>query len=272
MMVNWSLRGCARHGHVTYAPHEKELRERLRATTTAGEAWRCLRCGDFTLGDAQASGPAEDAPLLLRGPELRDALVLRLLAVERAVRGLLILLLAYGVHRFSNAKASISRVFEQDLPLLRPLADKLGVNLDDSGVVGTIRSLLAARHSTLALVAGGLLAYGMLQMIEAVGLWRLKRWGEYFAVVATSLFLPLEIYELFDRVTVTRIGALTINLAAVIYLLLSKRLFGLRGGKAAYEAKRHSRSLIEVESAAVLTDLGRPSRRASRAAARGISP
>ncbi|MDP9239504.1 MAG: DUF2127 domain-containing protein [Actinomycetota bacterium] len=269
--MNWSLRGCARHGHVTYAPYEKDLRDRLRASTMAGEAWRCLRCGDFTLGAAQASGPAEDAPLLLRGPELRDALVLRLLAVERGVRGLLIVALAYGVYRFSNAKASISKVFEEDLPLLHPLADKLGYNLDDSGVVSIIRSLLAAQHSTLELVAGGLLAYGTLQVIEAVGLWRLKRWGEYFAVVATSLFLPLEIYELIEKVTITRVGALTINLLAVAYLLLSKRLFGLRGGKAAYDAKRHSKSLIEVESAAVRTDFTQPTRKAARQAARGIS-
>jgi uncharacterized membrane protein (DUF2068 family) len=236
---------------VTYAPYEKGLRDRLRATTAAGDAWRCLRCGDFTLGAPQGEGPAEDAPLLLRGPGLRDALVLRLLAVERGVRGLLVVLLAYGVYRFSNAKASISRVFEQDLPLLRPLASKLGYDLDDSGVVSSIRSLFAARHSTLALVTYGLLAYAALQLTEAVGLWRLKRWGEYFAVVATSVFLPLEVYELSHRVTVTRIGALVVNLAAVLYLLLSKRLFGLRGGKAAYEAKRHSKSLIEVEAAAV---------------------
>jgi hypothetical protein len=33
----------------------------------------------------------------------------------------------------------------------------------------------------------------------------------------------------------------------VVYLLLSKRLFGLRGGKAAYEEERHESSLLEVE-------------------------
>ncbi len=248
--MDWSLRTCARKGHVTYAPYERDLRDRLRATTAVGEAWRCLRCGDFTVGQPHGDGPAEDAPLLPRGPELRDALVLRLLAVERGIRGLLILVLAYGVYRFSNAKGALSKVFEQDLPLMRPLAHQLGVNLDDSGVVTTLRAVLSARHSTLALVTYGLIAYGTLQVVEAVGLWRLKRWGEYFAVVATSLFLPLEVYELLHKVTFTRIGALTINVAAVIYLLLSKRLFGLRGGKRAYEAKRHSKSLIEVETAA----------------------
>ncbi len=69
-------------------------------------------------------------------------------------------------------------------------------------------------------------AYALIEFIEAVGLWLMKRWGEYFAVVATGVFLPLEIYELTEKVTVLRLGALVINLAAVIWLLWSKRLFG----------------------------------------------
>ena len=35
------------------------------------------------------------------------------------------------------------------------------------------------------------------------------------------------------------------------YLLWTKRLFGLRGGHAAFEAERHSASLLEVERAAL---------------------
>ena len=46
-----------------------------------------------------------------------------------------------------------------------------------------------------------------------------------------------------------------INVAFVLYILLSKRLFGIRGGAAAYEAERASESLLEVEkSAALLPD------------------
>jgi hypothetical protein len=43
--VDWSLSGCARKGHVTYAPDEPELRDRLMAPIAGGTAWRCLRCG-----------------------------------------------------------------------------------------------------------------------------------------------------------------------------------------------------------------------------------
>ncbi len=249
--MDWNLRTCGRRGHVTYAPTEPELRERLRAETGLGVAWRCLRCGDFVLGEPRGTGPAGDAPLVPRGRALRDALILRLLAIERWGRGVLIILAAYGIYRFRAHHDATQRGFNEDLPLIRPLAQKLNFNLDDSSIVHTIQSVINAQTRTLAWVAIGLLGYGLLQLVEGTGLWLLKRWGEYFAVVATSLGLPIEVYELVEKVTTFRIVAFAINVAAVLYILLSKRLFGIRGGKAAYEAQRHEASLLEVEAAGV---------------------
>ncbi len=249
--MDWNLRVCGRHGHVTYAPTEDELRSRLHTHTPVGEAWRCLRCGDFVLGPPRGRGPAEDAPIVLRGRALRDATILRLLAIERFSKGLLVLLAAYGVYRFRARHDAIQRAFQEDLPLIRPLADKIGWDLDKSSIVHTIRTVVEAKANMLLWLAVGLIVYGGLQLTEGVGLWLLKRWGEYFAVVATSLFIPIEIYELTQRVTWFRVAALIVNLAAVAYILLSKRLFGLRGGHAAYEAERHETSLLEVEEAAL---------------------
>jgi uncharacterized membrane protein (DUF2068 family) len=248
---SWDLRACGRRGHTTYAPDEPELRERLHVETPTGEAWRCLRCADFVPGPAEASGPAADAPIVLRGRALRDAFILRLLAVERAVRGVLLLVLAYALHRFSGAQGSLQKVFEQDLPLLKPLADRFGVDLETSGPVKLIREAFGVSPHTLFLLTLGVAAYGALELLEAVGLWLLRRWGEYVAVVGTSIFLPLEIRELLDRVTVLRLLAFLVNVGAVAYLLWTKRLFGLRGGRAAFEAERQSESLLEVEAAAL---------------------
>jgi len=248
--VDWSLRACARKGHVTYAPTEPELRRHLHAATPAGEAWRCLRCGDFVPGQPRGSGQADDAPLVPRGRVLRDLFILRILGVERAVRGVLILLLVYGVVRFRDRQADLRRAFEEDVPLLRPLADKLHFNLDDSGVVHTIQHILALQTRTLFWIAIGLAVYALIELVEGVGLWYAQRWAEYLTVVATAAFLPLEVYELTEKVTGLRVGALIFNIAAVIYLLVAKRLFGIRGGHRAMEAERHSESLLEVEHAA----------------------
>lgn len=266
--MDWNLRTCGRRGHVTYAPSEDTLRGRLHVETAVGEAWRCLRCGTFVLGAPVGSGPADEAPIVLRGRALRDAIILRLLAVERFVKGLLVLLAAYGVFRFRANKDAVQRAFDEDLPLVKPLSDKLHWNLDNSAVVHTLRRVIEAESDTLKWIAVGLIVYGGLQLAEGTGLWLLKRWGEYFAVVATSIFIPVEIYELTERVTWIRVGALIINIAAVVYILLSKRLFGLRGGHAAYEAERHETSLLEVEDVAGSAEVPKRLREPGAAAVR----
>src|SRR5262245_40752479 len=104
--MDWNLRSCGRHGHVTYAPDEADLRRSLHVLTPVGEAWRCLRCGDFVIGAPKQSGPADHAPTVLRGRALRDLVILRLLAVERVLRGLIVLLAAYGVYKVRNNRGS----------------------------------------------------------------------------------------------------------------------------------------------------------------------
>jgi uncharacterized membrane protein (DUF2068 family) len=248
---DWNLRSCGRHGHVTYRPTEPALAERLRAETVAGEVWRCLRCGTYVPGEPHGTGPADAAPIVLRGRALRDAFILRLLAVERFVRGLLLVALAYGVYKFNGSRDALQNVFETYLPLLKPVADKLGLDLQHAGPVKLIENALNARHSTLVLVAAGVLAYGVLQLGEGTGLWLMKRWGEYLAVVGTSAFIPLEVYEIAEKVTWLRIAALLVNVFAVVYIVWTKRLFGFRGGHAAFEAERQGASLLEIETSAM---------------------
>ena len=89
---------------------------------------------------------------------------------------------------------------------------------------------------TLTYLAIGLAAYALIELVESVGLWLGKRWGEYFAMVATSIFLPYEVYDLTVKITWLRVAAFVINVLLVIYLAWTRRLFGIRGGKAAYDA------------------------------------
>lgn len=249
LLVDWNLRSCGRRGHVTYAPDEPDLRTQLEVETPLGEAWRCLRCGDYVLGPPVGSGPAADAPEVRRGRQIRDMVILRLLALERLVRGVVVVLAAYAVFRFRDHQGSVQKAFNADLPAVQNLAEKFHWDIAKSSMIVDVQKILQIDRATLTLVSIGLFVYGGLQLIEATGLWLLKRWGEYFAAVATALFIPLEVYELVEKITWVRIGALLINIAAVIYLVLTKRLFGVRGGVAAYEAERHEERLLEVEAA-----------------------
>ncbi|MFE4412815.1 DUF2127 domain-containing protein [Streptomyces sp. NPDC093064] len=250
MAIDWDRRTCARKGHVTYAPDDPRLRIRLHARTALGDVWRCLRCGDFALGEPHGSGPAGDAPLVPRGKVLRDLFILRFLAFERALRGVFIVLVAVAVWKFSNSQDAVRRLFNEYLDVFRPVFRHFDYDLDHSPVIGTIQKTFGYRHSTLLIVASVLVAYALVELIEAVGLWYAKRWAEYLTVVATAAFLPLEIYELTEHVSAVKITTLVLNIVAVLYIALAKRLFGLRGGRRAFDEERRSASLLEVEESA----------------------
>src|SRR5262245_61590773 len=145
--MDWNLVGCARKGHVTYAPDEPALRDRLRAPTALGTAWRCLRCGAFVTAGPHRSGPAAAAPLIRRGAELRSELILRVFAVERFLRFLIIGAAAYGVWRFTSDRAGIERAYNNDLPAIRALYRDLGFDVHHSRLLGLIQ------HSTWLRVA-----------------------------------------------------------------------------------------------------------------------
>jgi uncharacterized membrane protein (DUF2068 family) len=71
----------------------------------------------------------------------------------------------------------------------------------------------------LELVALGAFLYAGLFTTEGVGLWLGRRWAEYLTVVATASFLPIEIFELVQRLTPPRVTALILNLLVVAYLI-----------------------------------------------------
>jgi uncharacterized membrane protein (DUF2068 family) len=172
-------------------------------------------------------------------------------AVERIIRFVVFAAAAYGVWRFKYDRADIQRAFNNDLPAIRTLYQDLGFNVNHSKLLGLIQHSFTLDSRTLTWLAIGLAVYALIELTEGVGLWLGQRWGEYFAMVATSVFLPYEIYDLTVKVTWLRVGALAVNLMLVVYLVWSKRLFGVRGGKQAYEARLRTESFIEVEQAAL---------------------
>jgi uncharacterized membrane protein (DUF2068 family) len=164
-----------------------------------------------------------------RGRALRDKIVLRVIAVDRALHFVILTIIAAAILVFA-ANQQVLRG-----PAYRVLSDlqgALGGPAQDSGhgLLHDLRRLFSIQHGTLVKVALVVGAYAVLEGAEAVGLWRQKRWAEYLTFIATTLLLPLEIYELSHKFSPLKIVTLLINLAVVVYLLLAKRLFGLRGG------------------------------------------
>ena len=270
--MDWSLLGCGASGHVTFAPDEPGLRERLSVSTREGAAWRCLRCGTFVIGEPTASGPVSAAPRVRRDKELRSALILRVFAVERFLRAIIFGVLAIAIWRFAASRMSIEEAYNHALPELRAFLRQLGFNVNHSKLLGLIQHAFTLNSRVLTWLALAAAAYAVVEIIEAVGLWLLKRWGEYFAMIATSVFIPYEIYDLTAKVTVLRLVAFVINVALVVYLVVTKRLFGVRGGKKAYEARLRSASILQAEIDALAAGPGTGPLPAGQAASAGGQP
>ena len=75
-------------------------------------------------------------------------------------------------------------------------------------------------------LAVAMFLYATLFIVEGIGLWMGKVWAEWLTVVATTSFIPFEVYEVAHKVSVVSVGILVANIAIVIYLLV--RRFALR--------------------------------------------
>ena len=73
-----------------------------------------------------------------------------------------------------------------------------------------------ARLRSLAALA---FLYSAVRFVEAYGLWRMRVWAEWFAILAGAVYLPIEVYEIFRRVTWMRGLVLLTNLFIVAYLV-----------------------------------------------------
>jgi uncharacterized membrane protein (DUF2068 family) len=143
-------------------------------------------------------------------------LLLRFIILEKGLVGILALLLSAGLLSLVN----------QDLELFAiQLADALNLDTDNRFLKLILTQLMDVKVSTLIGVSVVGFLYSILNFVEAVGLAMRYRWAEYLTVVATAIFIPFEVYELFVRLTPFRVTALVINVLIVVFLLRHKEMF-----------------------------------------------
>lgn len=246
--IDWELIVCGWRGHHLVGTDAAEIRpeDDLIARQYGGVRWhRCLRC-DSWLGLPPPEKPGHQHPpdrdeivVPLRGKALRDRVVLRLIAIDRAFHFVVLVLLGIGVEIFAAHESSLRGAYYRILSdIQRGVAGGPVQSTGHVGILHEVDRLFSLRSGALREVGAALLGYGLLEGIEAVGLWYTKRWAEYLTFIATTVLLPFEIYELATRVSVLKVIGFIINIAVVIYLLYAKRLFGLRGGGAVDERLR----------------------------------
>jgi uncharacterized membrane protein (DUF2068 family) len=144
----------------------------------------------------------------------RSRTIIRLIAAERFLRGLVLLgagayLLTHVGSDFSRLADHLMRRLELDphRPFLRHILEKL-------------RGLKA---STVVITGIAAIGYGLLELVEGTGLWLDQLWAEYLTVIATSLLIPFEVYELIRNPSPLKAAGIAVNVAIVVYLVYALR-------------------------------------------------
>ena len=135
---------------------------------------------------------------------------LRVVAVFEALKGALVLSAGFG----------LLSLVRRDL---QSLAERLvrHSHLDPARHYPRIfiEAVSHTNDSRLKSLAALAFLYAAVRLIEAYGLWHMRVWAEWFAIIAGSLFVPVEIYELFRRATWMRGLVFLTNLSIVAYLV-----------------------------------------------------
>ena len=249
---------CSIQGHYLPAAQALRLRDEDRGIgqdEDDGTRYsRCLRCDLWVRSPVPAAGdeayevvpPIDELDMPRRGKPLQDAIFLRLIALDRGVHAVMFGLLAIAL-----------LVIEIRLPAVRDwaasIADDLHGAVDNTAQAGSHVFLTEKLESVAHLETGEITVllvtatlYAVIEGVEAIFLWKERRWAEYLTVIATIGFIPFEIHELINKVTVLRVGALVVNVAMLAWLVWNKHLFGLNGGEAALEEN--------IDWAAILAD------------------
>jgi uncharacterized membrane protein (DUF2068 family) len=142
---------------------------------------------------------------------------IRAVAIFEAVKGALVLAAGFGLLRLLHKDAHRIAYEFISLVHLNPAQKypKIFIDLADNITDGK-----------LWFFAGLALMYSVFRFVEGYGLWRQRVWAEWLAVVSGSIYLPIEIYEVFVKISFVSVFALVANIfvvGLVAYMLIQKR-------------------------------------------------
>jgi uncharacterized membrane protein (DUF2068 family) len=233
---------CSIRGHHAPAARAKVLRpgvdDSLGLQIGEMRMSRCLRCECWISHGAPADGAIDTLPRFeqlaqpRRGHALEDAITMKLISVWRGLHvvifAIVAVLLAATLSNLSDWKQRASSLIID----LNRVVGETGHHGSANFLLRNLERVAQLKSSTVVLYLLIAVGYAVLEGAEAVGLWRERRWAEYLTVVATAALLPLEIHELFKQVTIFRVFALVANIGVLVFLVWTKRLFGVRRASA----------------------------------------
>ena len=127
-----------------------------------------------------------------------------------ALKGVLVLLAGFGL---------LALVHHDVQGFAERLVEHLHLNPASRYPRVFVQAAGAITDARLWLLATGAGAYAVLRFVEAYGLWRRRRWAEWFAVVSGGIYVPMEIYELMHGITWPKVVALLVNVGIVCFMV-----------------------------------------------------
>lgn len=149
----------------------------------------------------------------------KHTLFLKFIIGEKLLLGLLFAAISFGMLSLLNKDMVI---FTDRMVVF------LNLDIEKDYVQELVDWLTNIKGGTIIGISAGMFVLSSLNLVEAYGLHKRRRWAEWLTVIATSLFIPLELYEVVQEQTPVRVGALVINVAIVYYLAKHKELFPKR--------------------------------------------
>jgi uncharacterized membrane protein (DUF2068 family) len=139
---------------------------------------------------------------------------IRLIAAFKLFKGLV--LLAVGIGAVNLLHKDIAFEFVR-------WADLFRVDPNNHYIHRLLERFLTLDARKLRELSVGTFFYSALLLTEGTGLLLGKRWAEYFTIIATCSFIPLEVYEIVKRVSPAKLVVLLLNIVVVAYLVFVLR-------------------------------------------------
>jgi uncharacterized membrane protein (DUF2068 family) len=139
---------------------------------------------------------------------------LLLIAAFKLFKGLALLVVGIGVLKLLHK--DVAAELERWIELLR-------VDPHNHYIHRVLEKLPILDARKLKELSVGTFFYAALFLTEGIGLALRKRWAEYFTIVSTSLFIPLEIYELAKHPSLAKGILVLANAGIVAYLVVELR-------------------------------------------------
>jgi uncharacterized membrane protein (DUF2068 family) len=175
------------------------------------------------------------------------------------VRVIITLKIVKGAALILAGIAALSLLGEDLAALVRGAAEALHVDPDGAYAEWLISKVSGVTPRTLALIGAGSFFYSVVMFVEAYGLHYRLTWAAVLTIAASSLGIPVEIYELIKHASLGKVLALVINSVVVFYLYRHRSLFHpTKLGKKLSEKLRRRVDEIRTRRAEKRASQGRP--------------